>query len=212
MFSQKKIAMIVAEFLGVAVLTMAVYSMLARTSFPLFSGLAGGATIALMVVVLGGVSGAHLNPAVTLSMWVMRKVDTAQAAVYIAAQVLGGLAAWALINYFIGSSLKNIAGENFEWKVLIAEAVGAAVFAFGATAALIQKLDVGRAAIVTGVSFALGAVVASLASNGIINPAVALGLQSWDWSYAVGPLVGAIVGSNLYAMLALAGNNKFKLR
>ncbi len=208
MFGQKKIAMIVAEFLGVGVLSMVFYAMIARTSFPLFSGLAAGATVAVMMVVLNGVSGVHLNPAVTVSMWVMRQLDTAKAVVYIAAQMLGGLAAWGLIRYFLGHQLTSMAGANFDWKVLIAEGVGTAVFAFGAAAAWAQKLDVTKTAVVTGASYALGILVASLAANGLLNPAVAVGVQSWDWSYAVGPLVGAVVGSNLYAMLYAASKAK----
>ncbi len=208
MFGQKKIAMIVAEFLGVGMLTMVFYAMLARTSFPLFSGLAGGLMVGLLVVVIGNVSEAHVNPAVTVSMWVMRKLDTAHAVVYIAAQMLGGLAGWGLIRYFMGHSLTSLAGPKFAWRVLIAEGVGTAVFAFGAAAALIQKLDVTKRAFVVGASYALGILVASLAANGILNPAVALGIQSWDWSYAVGPLLGAVVGSNIYAMLYQASKAK----
>jgi len=43
--------------------------------------------------------------------------------------------------------------------------------------------------------------VASLASNAILNPAVSVGIQSWSWTYATAPLVGAVVGSNVYVML-----------
>ena len=113
MFGQKKIAMILAEFFGVAILSVVVYSMIARTSFPYFAGIAAGLTLAIMTLAIGSISGAHVNPAITTSMWVMRKVTTAQAIVYIAAQMLGGLAAWGLINYFLGRDITNIAGDNF---------------------------------------------------------------------------------------------------
>ncbi len=204
MFGRKKIAMIVAEFLGVGVLSLVFYAMLARTSFPLFSGLAGGLTLGVLVLTIGSITGAHVNPAVTISMWVMRKIDTPHAVVYIASQVLGGLAAWGLIRYFLGHSLTSIAGPHFAWRVAIAEGVGTAVFTYGAAAAMIQKLDPAKTTFVVGASYALGILVASLGANGIINPAVALGIQSWDWSYAVGPIAGAVVGSNIYALMYAA--------
>ncbi len=204
MFGRKKIAMIVAELLGVGVLSMVMYAMLARTSFPLFSGLAGGLTLGVLVLSIGPITGAHLNPAVTISMWVMRKIDTPHAVVYIAAQMVGGAAAWGMIRYFLGHSLTSIAGAHFTWRVAVAEGVGAAVFTYGAAAAMIQKLDPAKSAFVIGGSFFLGVLVASLASNGIINPAVALGIQSWDWAYAVGPIAGAVVGSNIYGLMYAA--------
>ncbi len=205
MFGLKKIAMIVAELVGVFVLTMVFYSMLARTTFPLFSGLAAGLTVGVMLFAVGGVmSEAHLNPALTISMWVMRRLDTLTALVHIAAQVLGAVAAWGLMRYFLGHNLSNLAGTKFEWRVMIAEGVGTAVFAFGVAAAWVQTLDVAKRVFVIGASYALGIMVASLAANGILNPAVALGIHSWDWSYAVGPIFGAVVGSNLYALLFAA--------
>ena len=47
----------------------------------------------------------------------------------------------------------------------------------------------------------LGILVASTASNGILNPAVALGIRSWNFVYVAGPVLGAIIGMNLYAQL-----------
>jgi len=201
MFGKKKIAMIVAEFLGAGILSVVVYSMIARTSFPLFSGLAAGVTLAMLVLVVGNVSGAHANPAVTLGLWSQRKIPTAQAVVYIAAQLLGGVAALALLKYFLGHPLDSLAGNKFEWKVVIAEGIGTAIFVFGVVAAAYQKYEGGKLAAVIGMSLFLGVLVASMASNALLNPAVAVGVQSWNWAYATGPLIGAGVGANLYGML-----------
>src|SRR5690606_23063897 len=154
------------------VLAVVFYSVVARTAFPLFTGIAAGGTLALMVLAVGHASGAHLNPAVTLGLWTLNKTKTLPALVSIAAQVLGGLAAWWLLTYFLGHSLTDLAGK-FEWKVLVAEAIGAAVFTFGLAAAYLQNLEQGKLAAAAGISLALGIMVASLASNGIVNPAVA---------------------------------------
>lgn len=200
MFSRQKLAMVVAEFMGVVVLVTTVYSMVARTTFPLFGGLAAGLTLAVLVHTIGRTSGAHVNPAITLGLWSIRKTKTLQALLYIAAQMLGGLAAWKLINYFLGTEIQSMANK-FEWKVLIAEASGALVFGFGVASAVYQKYEGAKLSFTVGASLTLGILVASLASNGVLNPAVALGLQSWNAAYAVGPILGSVVGMNLYALL-----------
>jgi len=201
MTGKDKWAMIVAELIGTAILAMVVYTMIARTSFPLFAALGAGATLGLLSVTMGwGDGGVHLNPAVTLSLWTQKKTQTAAAVVAIAAQLLGGLAAWALLNYFLGHNLQSTAGK-FEWKVLAAEAMGAGVFTFGVAASALQKMSQASAAVVAGTSLFLGIMVASIGSSAIINPAVALGIQSWNWAYAGGPLIGGIVGVALYGLL-----------
>ncbi len=200
MFSRNKVAMVVAELMGVVVLVTAVYSMVARTSFPLFGGLAAGVTLGLLVHTIGATSGAHVNPAITLGLLSIRKIKAVPAILYIAAQMLGALAAWQLINYFLGSDIQSIANK-FEWKVFSAELAGALVFGFGVASAIYQKYEGTKLAFTVGGSLTIGILVASLGSNGVLNPAVALGLQSWNWAYATGPIAGSIVGMNLYALL-----------
>lgn len=218
MFGRQKIAMILAEFVGTTTLAVAVYSMVARTSFPLFAGLAAGLCAALFVVTVGQVSGAHLNPAVTVGLWTTRKIATSKALVFIAAQMLGGIAAWMLIKYLVGQDIEALATAKFEGKVFVAEAIGAFVFTFGVSAAVLEKLSTGKTAMVVGGSLLLGILVASLGSNGVVNPAVALGIKSWNWAYATGPLLGGILGFSFYGLvfnpdaLAIGSGVKFNFK
>src|SRR5690606_10039020 len=94
-----------------------------------------------------------------------------------------------------------IAGADFDWRVLVAEAVGAFVFTFAIAAAIYQNLeDVSKAALIGGGLF-LGIVAASLASNAVLNPAIALANQSWSKAYIFGPVIGGVIGFNLYVLL-----------
>lgn len=202
MFGRQKIAMVVAEFLGTFTLASVVLAILTGdTPIPFFVALAAGSTLALMTLVFGAFSGAHINPAVTLGLWSVRKVETNVAVVYVAAQMLGGLVALRFTEYMLNTSLKNIAGDKFDWRILIAEAVGTFVFTLGVSAALYQGYKGLRQAFTVGTSLALGILVAALVSNSILNPAVALSINSWSMAYVVGPIVGGIVGVNLYALL-----------
>lgn len=201
MLSKDKTAMLLAEFFGTFVLASAVLGVIAKVNIPIFAAAAAGSTLALMVLVIGKISGAHINPAVTFGFWSVRKVPTPQAIVYIAAQVLGGVSALALASYLLDEALPGIAGKNLDWRVLAAEAIGTFVFTFGIAAAVNQKLEDGRLAAAIGLSLFVGILVASMASNGILNPAVAIGLNSVSVSYIVGPLVGGLLGMNVYQFL-----------
>ncbi len=211
MFSKKNIAMVVAEFLGTGALTLVVLSVMhSQIGLPLFVAMAAGVLIVLMTLAVGSVSGAQLNPALTFGLWTARKVKTLSAAAYIVAQGLGAYGAYWLYRYLIKFNASATSWPNnghFTARIMVAEAVGAFVFAFAWAAAARQKYDTGRFAATAGLAFALGLILASIAgaatsASGFINPAVALGARSWGWgTYVLGPVVGAFVGVNLYDMV-----------
>jgi len=190
-----------AEFLGTGVLTLTVLAVSKSTiGIPYFVSIAAGLAVAAGTLIFGGISGAHFNPVITLGLWSVRKVKTAPAIVYIAAQLLGAIAAYWLFTYFINQTWSNVG--KFEGRVLVAEAAGAFIFSLGWAAAAFHRLDAGRAAAVVGISLLLGVLVSSAGAGGLINPAVALGVRSWVWgTYVLGPVLGAIIGFNLYSLL-----------
>ncbi len=195
-----KIAMVVAEFLGTAILTLIVLAVTRIQGSPFFVALAAGLTLAALVLVLRTISGAQFNPAITLGLLTARRVKAVPALVYIVAQLLGGWMAYLLYTYFLNIHMPN--SGHFDSRVLVAEAAGAFVFSMGWAAQIYNRYDGGKAAFVLGGSLAAGMIVASLASAGMVNPGVALGLRLWGWgTYVLGPLLGAIIGFNLYALL-----------
>lgn len=202
MTQRNKMGMIVAEFFGTAMLTSTVLAQ-ANSNVIVnktwFVAATAGLTLAVLVLAIGRVSGAHVNPAVTIGLWTLRKIETTTAIVYIASQVLGAAVALRLFQYFQGDVLPNIAGK-FDWRIFVAEAIGTLVFTFGIAAAVTQKLKGYQAAFTIGTSLMLGALIASTASNGILNPAVSLGVNSWSWTYAAAPVLGAVLGMNIYDM------------
>lgn len=202
MFGKRQAAMLVAEFLGTGVLTLLILSVQRSTiGVPFFVALAGGLTVTLMVFALGSTSGSHINPAVTIGMWTARKISTAKAVLYIVFQLLGAWAAYYLYTYFVNSKLQPIGG-HYTGRILVAEGVGTAIFVFGWSAAIYQKFSASVSAAVAGLSYMLGIIAASSAAIGLLNPALALGVRAWVWgTYILGPVVGAIIGVNLYALL-----------
>jgi glycerol uptake facilitator protein len=208
MFGKKQVAMFVAEFLGSGLLTLVVIGVQHSTiGVPYFVGVAAALAAAMLVLVFGAASGAVLNPALTIALWSVRRLKTVAALGYLVAQLLGAWAAYYVFTYHINQTLSTTGGD-FSARVLVAEAVGAGVLAFGWAAASYGKFLPGLKATTVGLGYAIGIVIASSASIGLINPGVALADRAWTiwgsmgWgTYVLGPVLGALIGFNLFAWL-----------
>ena len=201
MFGRNKLAALLAEFLGTGVLTFVVLNVGRSTiGIPYFVAFAAGLAIVLVGVAM--VRDVQLNPAYTLALWTARQIKTVKAVLFIVAQLLGGWAAYALYKYFMNDQPVQGAAHTYEARLLVAEVVGAFVFAFVAAGALYQRTHWAVRSAMLGAGYTLGVIIASVSSNGFINPAVALGSNSWVWgTYVLGPVLGAIIGVNLYGLL-----------
>lgn len=186
-----------AEFMGTAALTSVVLAVLGKTTFPWFVAIAAGLMLGLMVVAIGKVSGAHINPAVTLGFLSKKAIAATDAIVYIVAQLLGAFLALSLYQYLSDRTVPS-PNYDFDLRFVVAELLGAFVFGLGIRAAVNQKLTGTALASVIGLSLTLGILVASAGSSAILNPAVSLGLKSFTLEYIVGPIVGFILGFFVY--------------
>ncbi len=202
MFRKNRLAMLVGEFLGTAALTLIVLAISrSQLNIAYFIATSAGLMVALMTLALAGISGAVFNPAMTIGLWTVRKLRTSQALAYIVVQLAGGEVAWLLFAYLtkIGT-IHNT--DTYNARLLVAEVVGTFVFSFGWAAAIYQRFNLFAKAAAIGGSLTAGALVASIASAGFLNPAVALGLRQWAWgTYVLGPVLGAVIGFNLYNLL-----------
>ena len=194
---QRHIAALLAEAVGTFILVLVVLNV-SRYGLPFFTAIAAGLSVAAFYSVFSLTSGGNFNPAVTLGLFSVRKLTFVRTICYLIAQALGALGAWQLYEYLTQRTLKN-ATTAFDWRIAIAEAVGMLVFALGFAAVVIQKREGWRAAATIGTALFLGMTVAGLASSGLVNPAVALGVRSFDVNYFLGPVVGGIVGFLIFA-------------
>jgi aquaporin Z len=201
-FGKRELATLVGEFLGTGVLTLLVLSVWRSTvGVPFFVAIAAGLALALMSFAVAGTSGGYFNPALTLGMWTARKLETVTGVLYIIVQLLGGFAAYHLYTYLSGATLQDVGG-TFSGRVLTAEAIGTGIFAFAWAAVAYQRFSSAVKSSVAGLAFTIGIIAASSAAIGLLNPAIALGLKAWVWgTYVLGPVIGAVVGVNLYALL-----------
>lgn len=187
-----------AELLGTFGLTLAVY-MSATAGGPVPVPVAAALTLGIFVYTVGGISGCHINPSVTVGLWSAKKISSHEAAKYVLMQVIGALLAMLTGQFLTGASPMLLVEDTL--LVGLAEAIGAAFLAFGVSAVAHGKVSHGASGATVGGSLLIGIVIASSASNAVLNPAVALGIGSLSLMYVIGPLAGGIIGAQLYKML-----------
>lgn len=188
----------IAEAIGTFALTLAVGLSLTG-EFPVSTPILAALTLGLFVYSVGHLSGTHLNPAVTIGAWSIKKISNEDAIAYLIAQFFGAAAALTLI-----STMATPVALTASTDVMIgvAEAIGAMFFAFGIASVVYGKTPNQLSGIVVGGSLLLGIAFATLlGSNGLINPAVAMGVKSFNLMYILGPIIGAVVGMQAYKYL-----------
>ncbi len=189
-----------AEFFGTLVLSLIVIaSIFTAAGWP--TAVLVGITLAVIVLMIGAVSGAHVNPGITLGALSVGRISKKDALFYIVAQLLGGLVAYG-ISLGFGHVMPAFV-TDFSVATLVAEIIGMTVFAFGVAGAM-SSSSKGQAvtALLVGGSLMVGSYIAGgLGSYGILNPAVAVGVKIWGVAYLVGPVVGGVLGMWLHRIL-----------
>ena len=186
--------------------------------------LAFGLTVLTMAFAIGHISGCHLNPAVTVGLWAGGRFPASGVLPYIVAQVLGGIAAAAVL-YVIASGqagfdlsagfASNGYGEHSPGgysltAALVCEVVMTGFFLFVIMGATDSRAPTGFAPIAIGLCLTLIHLVSIPVTNTSVNPArstgVALFVGDWAvsqlWLFWVAPIVGAILGALAYRLVA----------
>jgi glycerol uptake facilitator-like aquaporin len=194
------VAPVLAEFVGTGVLVLVALILGQTTSVSYFIATSLAVTAAAVYLLFSAVSGAHTNPAITFGMWTARRIGTLRAVSYVAAQLLGGVVAWQLFQYLTNHTLqaKNV---PFSTPVWLAEVVGSGVLALAFAAALNKGIAVLNSAVSVGTAYFVAILISATASAGYVNPAIAMGSRAWSGVYVLGPLVGGLIGVNLYTYL-----------
>ncbi|UHM90514.1 aquaporin Z [Rahnella victoriana] len=217
-----------AEFIGTFVLVFGgCGSAIFAAGFPAlgigFAGvaLAFGLTVLTMAFAVGHISGGHFNPAVTLGLFAGGRIPAADVVPYIISQVLGGIAAAAVL-YVIASGhagfdatasgfASNGYGEHSPGGYSLAaamtiEGVLTAVFLIVIHGATDKRAAAGFAPVAIGLALTLIHLISIPVTNTSVNPArstaVALFQGTWAiqqlWMFWLMPLVGGVVGGLIY--------------
>jgi glycerol uptake facilitator-like aquaporin len=189
----------IAEFVGTFALSFVVLAAVSQVlPLPVTVPVIAGLTLGLFVYTIGGVSGAHINPAVTIGLWSTKKIGNRDALAYLVAQIFAAAVAIVLMRT-LGMTAPEAVTTTFTASLFFAEAIGAFFFAFGIAAVVFGKVSDHMSGVVIGGSLLLGILLAVFSgSAGILNPAVAFALNAISITYIVGPVVGAVLGFYAY--------------
>lgn len=195
-----KIQKYLAELIGAFALTLGVYLSL-TSGFALSTPVVAALILGTAVYTVGAISGAHLNPAVTIAMASIKEMKAKEAVLYVVFQFVGAVLAMYLGAWMTGGAATGaVAADTLQ--VGVAEALGAAVLTFGVAAVTLGKVDDDASGLTVGGSLLIGIMMASTASNGVLNPAVAVGIGSISYMYLLAPVVGGIVAAWVYRFIA----------
>lgn len=179
-------------------------------------GLAMGVTaIALIYSPWGKRSGAHMNPAVTLTFWRLGKVAPVDAVFYIAAQFAGGLAGTVLVALALGdrfttapvNAIATLPGKSgelaaFGAEVAIAFILMTVILAANASARLMRWTGV-CAGFLVALYITIEAPISGMSLNPARSVASAVPSGAWHgiWIYLVAPSVGMLLAAELHVAL-----------
>lgn len=212
---------VVAEFLGTFILIFA------GTSTAIVDQKTGGqesligkaasSGLGIMIVILstGHISGAHVNPALTIAFAAFRHFPWVQVPFYLTAQVLGsisaGFALKGIFDPFMGGGVtvpSGSYGQAFSLEFIISFNLMFVVTAVATDTRAVGEL----AGLAVGATVMLNILIAGPNSGGSMNPvrtlgpAIAAGNYKGIWIYIVGPISGALLGAAAYTLIRLKPN------
>jgi len=184
-----------AEALGTGLLALVVGLSLAGggiTAFSLSTAALASLAVGLFVYAIGGISGAHLNPAVTLGVLSVGKISRLDAIVYIVSQVIGAVVALIILQNL---NLAPQLGAENTTLAAFAEFLGTFTLTFAVATVVFGKISAGATGLVIGGALFLGiAFSVLLGANGVLNPAVAFVIGSFNLMYFFGQILGGVLG------------------
>ena len=160
--------------------------------------------LGVLIAALMPVSGAHINPVVTLALFLRRALSGADAVMYVLAQLLGSLGGVVLAHVMFGEVLISISGQD---RLTTGTFVGEVVATAGLVAVIILLAHRGQESVIPlAVPAWIGSAFFFTSSTAFANPAVTLGRMWTDSFTGIAPLSGlGFVGAQLVGMaLALA--------
>jgi aquaporin Z len=190
--------------------------------------LAFGLTVLTMAYAIGHISGCHLNPAVSIGLWAGGRFPANQIAPYIVAQVAGAIAAGGVL-FVIASGqagfdvaagfasngyAEHSPGGYSMTAALVCEVVMTMMFVIIILGATDSRAPAGFAPIAIGLGLTLIHLISIPVTNTSVNPARSTGVGvfvgDWAvsqlWLFWVAPIVGALIGAQIYKIIGAEKN------
>jgi aquaporin Z len=188
------------------------------------TALAFGLVLLVLAYVLGPISGCHINPAVTIGVWLSGRIPLAEAAWYWLAQFIGGIVGalllWGTLSTSPSYSRKTTGLGTDGWGsashfginvggAFLVEVILTAIFVFAVLTATSETANAATAGIVIGLALTTVHLVGIPLTGTSVNPARSLGpalvvggqALNQVWLFIVAPLIGGALAAGLHRVL-----------
>jgi aquaporin Z len=201
----------IAEFIGTFFLVLTVGSTVINGAAGVIAPLAIGSMLMVMIFATGHISGGHLNPAVTLAVWMRGKLAASDVPGYMIGQIGGGLAAAYLVLFMKGHPVVTPMQFASPTVPFIAEFLGAFAIAFVVLNVATAKANSNNSFYGLAIGFTVVAAAFALGgySGGAFNPAVAVGITALGlnavanlWIHLVADFAGGAVAALVFRVVS----------
>lgn len=209
----------ISEFIGTFVLVLIACGVAAVTGCNgeanasyILTALAFGGVIIAMAYSIGNISGCHINPAVSIAVWINKGMSTKDFIGYLIAQFLGGIAGAAVLMGFIGTEMGLGANGLYDGSIiksLLVEIILTFIFVLAVLGATSKAENSKVAGLVIGGSLTLVHLFGIYFTGTSVNPARSFGpalmlggaALSNVWVFIVAPLVGGVLAALVWKLL-----------
>ena len=171
---------------------------------------AHGFVVLALAYAYGHISGTHVNPAVTIGLWVGKQIDTVTAIGYIVVQLIGGTLGAFALSFVLGGTSSGLGATTLAANVSpIQGLVVEAILTFLLVNSIFNTAVSGKAGNAAPIAIGLTLVFAILMGGPLtgaslnpartLGPAIATGNFANLWVYIVGPILGGIAAALLYS-------------
>ncbi len=201
----------ICEFIGTFFLVLTIGSTVIDGGAGVIAPLAIGSMLMVMIFATGHISGGHLNPAVTLAIWMRGKISFSDVPGYMIGQVGGGLAAAYLVLFLKGHPVVTPMHFASPTVPFLAEFLGTFALAFVVLNVATAKANSNNSFYGLAIGFTVVAAAFALGgySGGAFNPAVALGITAMGlnavanvWIHLLADFAGGAIAALAFRALS----------
>jgi aquaporin Z len=192
--------------------------------------IAFGFSLLVAAYAIGSISGCHINPAVTIGLWIIGKTKTKELPFYIVGQLVGGIIGALVIFIIANSSLVHFSAKTSGFAangygahspggfklgaVMLAEVFFTAIFVFIIASTSRLSMPVGLTGVTVGLTLTLIHLISIPIDNTSVNPARSIAAAVFQggwalhqiWVFIIFPIVGGILGGAAWRALRPASD------
>jgi aquaporin Z len=189
--------------------------------------IAFGLALLCAAYAIGSISGCHINPAVTIGLWAIKKTETKDVPFYLGGQIVGGLVG-ALVIYIIANGVDGFSAKSSGFasngygahspggfpigSAILVEIVFTALFIFVIASTSRRSMPAGFTGITVGLMLTLIHLITIPVDNTSVNPARSIATAVFQggwalrqlWFFIVFPIVGGVLGAVIWRALVPA--------